>query len=206
MVRRSMPDDPALGVDFGTRTSRAAVRRDGGTRLLSGWIGEETVESTVTHRRGDDTRRGVRDPRRAQHHPSNRGVEAVHHGERRPDGGGRGRTTGRRRRGRRDRPPRPRPAPGHHRGGVGTATDRGDCSGRRRRGPVVGRPRDGLDSRRGRALRGRDRRAARETPRPDGARGVAAPVAAGPSAAVTRRGSRRTWSDRRGRRRRRTPR
>ena len=48
-----MPDDPVLGIDFGTRTSRAAVRRDGGTRLISGWIGEETVESTVSHTDGE---------------------------------------------------------------------------------------------------------------------------------------------------------
>jgi molecular chaperone DnaK len=48
-----MSDNSILGIDFGTRTSRAAVWRDGGTRLVSGWIGEETVDSTVSHTDGE---------------------------------------------------------------------------------------------------------------------------------------------------------
>ncbi|MGQ4556513.1 Hsp70 family protein [Halobellus sp. GM3] len=48
-----MAGDHILGIDFGTRTSRAAVWSDGGTELVSGWIGEETVGSTVSHTDGN---------------------------------------------------------------------------------------------------------------------------------------------------------
>ena len=48
-----MSDNYILGIDFGARTSRAAIWRDGTTRLVSGWIGEETVDSTVSHTDGE---------------------------------------------------------------------------------------------------------------------------------------------------------
>ena len=47
-----MSDNSILGIDFGTRTSSAAVWRDGGTRMVSGWIGQESVDSTVSHTDG----------------------------------------------------------------------------------------------------------------------------------------------------------
>lgn len=47
-----MSDNYILGIDFGAQTSRAAVWRDGDTRLVSGWIGEETIDSTVSHTDG----------------------------------------------------------------------------------------------------------------------------------------------------------
>ena len=47
-----MSDNSILGIDFGTRTSSAAVWRDGGTRMVSGWVGEGSVDSIVSHTDG----------------------------------------------------------------------------------------------------------------------------------------------------------